>query len=340
MQIGFLHGPESEITRQMLTQLRESLLPHEVLSWIDGQSAPSNELVILLASGEVTKHYMQNQTKLALIQTVSTGYETVDVDAATSLGIWVSYAPSDLTGNATSVAEFAVFLLLGASRQMRSVIASGERGAIPAPRVYPALNGKSVCIVGLGSIGLMVANRLRPFGMLLLATDEHPELAPNDVTAFPADKLHVAVSDADFVVICVRASQANENLISASVIASMKPGAVLVNIARGLLVDEVALLKALESGHISAAGLDVVKQEPLESTNPLFKLPQVLMTPHMAGTTDLMICGTVELVTKIVADFTAGTRPGSTLNCLEKPRKPLHKRAASGSLSQSSPFTN
>ena len=75
MQIGFLHGPESEITHQMLTQLRESLLPHEVLSWIDGQSAPSYELVVLLASGEVTKHHMQNQTKLALIQTMSTGYE-------------------------------------------------------------------------------------------------------------------------------------------------------------------------------------------------------------------------------------------------------------------------
>ncbi|CAN5753282.1 N/A [soil metagenome] len=328
MQIGFLHGPESEITRQMLTQLRESLLPHEVLSWMDGQSAPSNELVILLASGEVTTHHMQNQTNLALIQTVSTGYETVDVDAATSLGIWVSYAPSDLTGNATSVAEFAVLLLLGASRQIRSVLASGERGEIPAPRVHSALNGKSVCIVGLGSIGLMVANRLRPFGMLLLATDEHPELAPNDVTAFPAGKLHVAVADADFVVICVRASQINENLVNASVIESMKPGAILVNIARGSLVDEVALLKALESGHISAVGLDVLKQESLETSNPLFRLPQALITPHMAGTTDLMMCGTVELVTQIVADFSAGIRPESTLNRPEKPRKPLHQRPA------------
>jgi phosphoglycerate dehydrogenase-like enzyme len=328
MQIAFLHGPESEVTRQMLTQLRESLMPHEVLSWTDGQTAPSKEFTLLLSSGGVTKDHIEGQAKLALIQTVSTGYETVDVDAATSLGIWVSYAPSGLTGNATSVAEFAVLLLLAASRQIGRVIASDGRGTISPPQVHAALNSKSVCIVGLGSIGLLVADRLRPFGMLLMATDEHPEQAPNDVTAFPADELQVAVADADFVVICVRASKANQNLISASVISSMKPGAVLVNIARGMLVDEVALHAALESGHISAAGLNVVRQEPLERTNPLLKLPQVLLTPHMAGMTDLMINGTVEFVTQVLADFNAGIRPQSTLNCPATPRKPLHQRQA------------
>jgi len=325
MKIGFLHGKENDMTLQIGNQLRDSLSPHDLLSWPEGEVAPCEDLEVLLVSGAVTIEQLESQPKLGLIQTTSTGYETVDLAAATRLGIWVSYAPSDLTGNATSVAEFAVLLLLGASRQLGRVIDSDGRGSA-APRLHSALNGKTACIVGLGSIGLQVADRLRPFGVLLLATDEHPEHAPAGVTAFAADKLLVAVADADFVIICVRASAENQNLISASVIAGMKRGAVLVNVARGMLVDEDALCAALESGHIAAVGLDVVRHEPLEAANRLLMFPQALLTPHMAALTDITVSGTAAFIKQVIAEYEASVLFPSLLNSPDHPRKTLTER--------------
>jgi lactate dehydrogenase-like 2-hydroxyacid dehydrogenase len=113
MKIAFLHT-RSEFTRRLLQELKGALSEHELLAWEAGSLAPANAIEILLSSGEVGRGLLQDVPKLALVQTTSTGYETVDIDAATELGIWVSYAPSDLTGNATSVAEFAVLLILGA----------------------------------------------------------------------------------------------------------------------------------------------------------------------------------------------------------------------------------
>jgi D-3-phosphoglycerate dehydrogenase len=148
----------------------------------------------------------------------------------------------------------------------------------------------------------------------MLATDEHPEDAPDGVTAFSADKLQVAVADADFVVVCVRASRENEGLMSASVLRSMKRGAVLVNVARGSLVDEHALLAAIKDGQISAVGLDVVRHEPLDLTNPLLAVPQALVTPHIAAYTDLTLRGTVDYIHQVLKEFEAGKRPASVLN--------------------------
>lgn len=180
-----------------------------------------------------------------------------------------------------------------------------------------------MCIVGLGSIGQLLADRLRPFGVRLVATDEHPEHAAADVTAFPADQLKIAVAQADYVVICVRASKENENLINASVLRAMKRGAILVNIARGMLVDEDALLAAVKDGQISAAGLDVLQKEPPDPKNPLLGLPQVLVTPHIAGSTDLMLEGTVNYISEVVGEFAAGKKPKSVLNNPQKPRRVL-----------------
>ena len=324
MKTALLYKDKTEFNVLLLRELKERLSPHEVLSWFAGEEAPSNDLDILFANSSVGHEQLVSQSKLALIQTTTTGYETVDIETASAMGIWVSYAPSDQTGNATSVAEFAVLLLLGAARHIGQVIESVHDGPAYPMHIHSALNGKTVCIVGLGSIGKQIVDRLRPFGVLMLATDEHPESAPADVTAFPANKLDVAVADADYVVICVRASKENEGLISASILRAMKRGAVLVNVARGMLIDERALLAALEDGQISAAGLDVVRSEPLSLTNPLLTLPQVLLTPHIAAFTDLMLGGTVDFISQVVREFENGKKPKSILNAPPNPRRLLN----------------
>jgi phosphoglycerate dehydrogenase-like enzyme len=157
----------------------------------------------------------------------------------------------------------------------------------------------------------------------MVATDEHPENAPADVTAYPADQLDTAVAYADFVVICVRASKENENLINVAQLAAMKRGAILVNIARGMLIDEAALVDAVTNGQISAAGLDVLKNEPPDGKDPLLQLPQVLVTPHIAGLTDLMLAGTVNYISLAIEEFAMGKKPKSILNSPEKPRRLL-----------------
>ena len=200
MKVAFLYSGANQFNSLLLRELKQTLRAHEVLSWIAGEEAPSRDLDVLITNSSVGREQIASQSKLALIQTASTGYETVDIDAATEMGVWVSYAPSNSTGNATSVAEFAILLLLGASRHLGQVIESVHGGPTYPPQIHPALNGKTVCIVGLGSIGRQIVDRLRPFGVLMVATDEHPENSPVDVTAIPADKLELAVAVADYVV--------------------------------------------------------------------------------------------------------------------------------------------
>jgi len=322
MKIAFLHS-KNFFTSELLQKLRPALAHHEVVEWIGGKDAPAFDFDLLLAMGNVGRDLLLGQPKLKLIQTASDGYEEVDIDAASEIGIWVSYAPADVTGNATSVAEFAVLLLLGAARHLGEALTSLRGGPVRPPVLSLSLSGKTVCIVGLGTIGQQLVARLRPFGVKMVATDEHPEHAPDDVTAYPADQLNTAVAHADFVVICVRASKTNENLINAAALASMKRGAILVNIARGMLVDEAALVDAITNGQISAAGLDVLRNEPPVPKDPLLQLPQVLVTPHIAGLTDLMLDGTVTYISHVVEKIVAGEKPKSTLNSPAKPRLPL-----------------
>jgi len=324
MKIAFLHTGKF-FTSELLQRFRTTLAHHEVVEWIGGRGAPAFDFEVLVAIGNVRRDLLLKQPKLTLIQTASDGYEEVDIDAASELGIWVSYAPADLTGNATSVAEFAVLLLLGAARHAGEALSSLQGGPARRPVINLALSGKTVCIVGLGTIGQQLADRLRPFGVKMVGTDEHPDNAPADVTAYPADQLNTAVARADFVVTCVRARKENENLINAAVLAAMKHGAILVNIARGMLIDEAALVDAVAHGQISAAGLDVLRNEPPDRNDPLLQLPQVLVTPHIAGLTDLMLDGTVNYISHVIEEFTAGKKPKSTLNSPAKPRRLLQE---------------
>ncbi len=322
MKIAFLHK-DNDFTAELLRELKSRNNQHEIASWIIGEPAPANDFEFLITLGKVGPDELQGQSKLAFIQTASTGYEAVDQDAATEQGIWVSFAPSDVTGNATSVAEFAVLLMLGAARHLNQFLQPARQGSGTISHIQPALSGKTVCVVGLGAIGEQLIDRLRPFDMKIVATDEHPEHAPKDVTAYPAGQLSQALAGADFVVICVRASKENENLIDAAAFAAMKRGVILINIARGTLIDEAALLVAVQSGQVAAAGLDVLQVEPPEAGNPLMAYPQILITPHIAGFTDLMLRGTVSYLGEVIAEVEAGRKPKSVLNNPEAPRVAL-----------------
>ena len=148
-------------------------------------------------------------------------------------------------------------------------------------------------------------------------------MAPKQIPTRPLEKLDEALGEADFVVLSIRADSKNKHMFNAERFSAMKPGAMLVNIARGSLVDETALYDSVKSGHLGGAGLDVVEKEPIEPTNPLLTLPQIFVTPHEAGLTDLTNAGTAEYVKYALDEFEAGKKLKSIVNNPDKPRREL-----------------
>jgi phosphoglycerate dehydrogenase-like enzyme len=329
MKIGFL-GKQNAFALEMLRRLRCEHPDDQISSWQPGEKAPSTDLEVIVAFGKVDSKDIEVQTGLGLIQIASAGYEGVDVDAATKAGVWVGSAPTTKTGNGESVAELAVLLMLAASRRLNEelVLTTGQAQVSGKLEVNRALFGKTACIVGLGGVGDLLIERLRGFGMTLTGVDNHPEHAPNGVKGYGHDELKLAAADADYLILAIPGTKDNENMVDGTVLAVMKRTAVLVNVGRGTLVDETALLAAVKSGHLYGAGLDVVKDEPVTKGNPLLTDPRIFVTPHIAGSTDLMLDGTVNYVGEVLTEFRQGIRSGGIVNEPTNPRVPL--RASTG----------
>jgi len=274
---------------------------------------PLEGIDAILAIGHIDRAAME-AGRFGFVQTVGTGYEHVDLEAATDLGIRVAHIPSSETGNAESVAEHAILLMLAVSRHLPAAI-EGLRERRWAQPVGRALLGKTACVVGLGSAGLAVAHRLHGFGMKITATRRQFEKgAPLYVHLYREEHLRQAIGEADYTILCLRASAHNAGLFDAGMLAAMKRGAILINIARGSLIDEDALVAALQSGHLRGAGLDVFRDEPADPGRPLFQLPQVIATPHVAGVTDVNLARTFQLLAENLERYRKGEMPRYLVN--------------------------
>ena len=325
MKIGFL-ARQNAFLVETFSRFELGHSQDEFSAWEPGRSAPSTDVEVVIAIGKVDAREIKAQTKLGLIQMASAGFEGVDVDAATKAGIWVGSAPTTKTGNSESVAELAVLLMLAASRRLNEELAithGSARSGSEKREVNRVLSGKTACIVGLGGIGTVLIEILRGFGMILTGVDNHPEHAPDGVRAYGHNELKIAAADADYLVLAIPGTKENENMIDETVLAKMKKNAILVNVARGTLVDERALLAAVKSGHLFGAGLDVVKDEPVGEGNPLPMEPRILVTPHIGGFTDLMLDGTVKYLGEVLTKYRNGFRPEGIVNEPIKPRVSL-----------------
>jgi phosphoglycerate dehydrogenase-like enzyme len=329
VKIGYL-GKQDSFAVEMVRQMKAGNSKDEFLTWLPGEKAPAMDLDVLLAIGKVGAAEFEGQTRLGLLQTASAGYDGVDVEAATRDGIWVASAPTTKTGNGESVAEFAVLLMLAASRRLNEALTFTRNVApdrLEKPEMNMALYGKTICIVGLGGIGDLLVERLLGFGMVLTGVDRYPEHAPAGVKGYGSGELKFALAAADYVVLAIPGSKENENMIDSKMLAAMKKGAVLVNVSRGILVEESALLAAVKSGHLYGAGLDVVKDEPVKLSNPLLSEPRIFVTPHIAGSTDVMLEGTVKYLSEVLTKYGRGVRPEATVNEPKEPRISLRKEA-------------
>jgi phosphoglycerate dehydrogenase-like enzyme len=169
------------------------------------------------------------------------------------------------------------------------------------------LDGATLGVVGLGGIGLEVAKRARPLGLKLIAIRRSNRPGPTGVELLTGfDALDRLLARADYVLIAVPDTPGTRGLIGAAAIARLKPAAVLINVARGEVLDEAALAEALEGGRLRGAALDVFRSEPLPADSPLWRLPNVLITPHVSGTTTRFWEREVKLIRDNVARYLAG----------------------------------
>jgi phosphoglycerate dehydrogenase-like enzyme len=257
-------------------------------------------------------------TSAKLVHQWGTGLEGVDLDAARARGIAVCNVPSDVTPNAESTAEHAVFLMLGVARHVRECAQSFREGRWGAP-MGEGLFGARALIVGFGRVGQSLAPRLVALGMQVEAIRRHPD--PADVPRFgltrigtPED-LATLVPTADFVVSTVPATAESRGQLNATLFRAMKPTAYVINVSRGAVIEERDLVDALERGVIAGAGLDVFADEPLPVDSPLLALPTVFATPHVGGVTRQ----NYEAVARVVADnvgrVARGEAPRYCVNC-------------------------
>lgn len=231
---------------------------------------------------EIDAAALRDADKLRVIARYGVGVDSVDLAAAATHGIIVTNTP---LANALSVAELTIGLMLALARSIPDLVGETRAGNWPR-RTGVTLSGKTVGLFGLGAVGRHVATRLRAFGCVLIAHDPAADVVfaqEHDIElASPKEVL----SRADFLSLHVPLLLATRGMVDAAFLSAMKRGAFLVNTARGELIDEAALLQALESGHLRGAALDTFSQEPPPPDHPLLNLPQVLLTPHAGAHTD------------------------------------------------------
>jgi D-2-hydroxyacid dehydrogenase (NADP+) len=255
---------------------------------LDELQARIAEADVLLVSGLWRNELIAQAPKLAFIQSISAGVDQYSREALGAAGIRLASAQGV---NERAVAEHAIALILALARQIPqgrdNQTARKWRGMISdIGSREDELGGKTLVIVGMGRIGSRLATLAKAFDMRVIGTKRDPSRGKGaaDVVVTP-DKLLGVLPEADFVALTCPLTPETEKLIDARALAAMKPSAFLINVARGRVVDEPALVHALERGGIAGAAVDCVWDEPLPETSSLWRTKNILITPHTAGET-------------------------------------------------------
>ena len=240
----------------------------------------------ILFPGRISERVLRSAPHLKLIQLVSAGYEGMDLSLCRELGVPVA---NNGGANAIDVAEHTIGLILSFYRHFSALdqsVREGRWNAINAELSAYTIHGKTAGVIGLGNIGRRVALLLKAFGAQVLYYDDYaPPLSADETSGLTQVSLSTLLAQVDIVTLHVPLTPETKGLIGRDELAAMKPTALLVNTCRGRVVDEVALIEALQRRQILGAALDVFDREPPAPDNPLLKLDNVLLTPHVAGAT-------------------------------------------------------
>ena len=264
-----------------------TLLERASVAYHDTLPASEAELIERIGAAEVainirsssrfTENVFAQCGQLRLLSLWGTGTDNVDLAAAERHGVTVTNTPGVA---AISIAEHCLALLLAVARRIPRADAGVRQGGWPRGEGVQ-MHGKTLGVIGLGAIGRRFARLGEAIGMRVIAWTMHPDPALG-FELVPLDELY---RQSDAISLHLRLSEETRGMIGAREFATMKPSAILINTARGAIVDEAALLEALVTGRIAGAGLDVYGVEPLPAGHPLTRLPNVVLSPHSAGVT-------------------------------------------------------
>ena len=301
--------PIAEVGLEILRQSCEIITPWQAgRKYTPEELAKANGIIIRLA--KVTAEVMSAAPQLKVIGRHGVGVDNVDLKAATARGLPVVFTPSALT-MVHAVAEQTVQLMLALGRhavaedQFVRQNRWGERSSLLGVEFYQ----KTLGVVGLGAIGKKVATICQKgLGMKIVAYDPFVKVAPPDLEVTLVDSLLEVLQQADVVTLHLPSTAETAYLIGAKELAAMKPTALLVNAARGSIVDSVALAEALQRGHLFGAALDVFEEEPPAPDHPLLTAPRTLFSPHVASMTGGSMARMAELVARQVVQVLSGER--------------------------------
>ena len=285
LKIGFAHGAYRMAER---FQLRNTGIAHFQVRAAEDLARQLPEADVLVVSMMWKNELADIARRLRLIQSISAGTDQYDKQLLRDRGVRVASAAGV---NAQAVAEHSMAMILALSRRLPEARdnqhARHWRGMIgEIARRESELAGKTLLVVGMGRIGSRLVRLAKAFDMRVIATKRDPSTGAEGADAVAGtDRLHEVLGEADIVALTCPLTPQTQNLIDAAALAAMKPGAHLVNVARGRVVDDPALIRALQEGRLAAAALDVTCEEPLPASSPLWTMPNVLITPHTAGET-------------------------------------------------------
>jgi len=232
------------------------------------------------------KEMLEVATRLRWIQTTSAGVDRLLFDELRSSDVVVTNASGVYSG---SMAEQVLGMMLALARRLHTCVREQAAGRWPGPAVRgtgDVLEGKTCVVLGLGSIGTEVARRAKAFGMEVVGIRRRPAGrggpgAADEVVG--SEEIREALARADYLVVTLPLTDATHHIVDADALAAMKPSAYVLNVGRGALIDEAALISALQEGRLAGAGLDVFEKEPLPEESPLYSMENVIITPHSSG---------------------------------------------------------
>ena len=299
----------AEVDVQDLTRLQDKTYLQSIIGAYDG---------IIVAPIPLDREVLQYAVNLKVISRRGVGYDTVDVETATEHGIYVTVTPV-LSG---TVADLAFALLLATARQVSQAhqLISNQRWLKRQDRdrfVGSDVFGKTLGIIGLGRIGSEMAKRARGFEMPLRYYDLIRNYSYEKEYHIQFQSLHRVLSEADFISIHVPLTPRTRGLIGEPEFKMMKRTAIIINTARGAIIDEKALYTALHEKWIAGAGLDVFEEEPIRLDNPLLALDNVVLTPHLAGATVECRRRTATVAVENVIQVLQGKHPRYSINELK-----------------------
>lgn len=291
------------VERHFLAENAKELLPEHIRGFD----------ALLVLAPEVTARTLAGNDRLAIVARFGVGYDSVDLDACTRSGVVVTITPD---GVRRPVAAAAMTLILALTHRLLEKDRLTREGRWGEKLNYMGIGttGRTLGLIGLGNIGREVFRLARPFDMRHLAHDPYATgEAASEAGAqlVPLDRL---MMESDFVVVCCALTPETRHLVNSARLGLMKPTAYLVNVARGPIVNERDLVEVLRSRRIAGAGLDVFEQEPPSPDNPLFKLDNVIVSPHAICWTDECFLNNGRSACRSIIDVASGRVPVNVVN--------------------------